>query len=97
MEPLFGEDRAEKIADDLIRVIRAQIAHREAAPLPKQISTDAVIVSLMVPHSSTTPHDYSGGAAGAPVPRAVPLVGVGEAHEESAEYDAARACDGDAA
>ncbi|PDT80049.1 hypothetical protein CO676_29830 [Sinorhizobium sp. BJ1] len=99
MEPLFGEARAEKIADDLIRVIRAQIAHREAAPLPpKQIKAGAVIVSLTLPRSSANQHGYGGGEAGAPVPRAVPLGGYGlQAHEERSEYDAARACDGDAA
>lgn len=98
MEPLFGAERADKIADDLITVIRAQIAHREAAPLlPKQFKTGAVIVSLTLPHSSTCPHGNSDGEANASVPRAVPLVGLGEAHEERSEYDAARACEGDAA
>ncbi|THK35628.1 hypothetical protein EHS39_23660 [Ensifer sp. MPMI2T] len=64
---------------------------------PKQIKTRTLIFSLTAPSSSTNPHGNSGGAAGASVPRAVPLVGLGEAHEESSEYDAARACDGDAA
>ncbi|MEY9780343.1 DUF6074 family protein [Sinorhizobium fredii] len=65
---------------------------------PKQIKSPTLIVSLTVPSSSSNPHGYSGGAAGAPVPRAAPLGGYGlQAHDERSEYDAARACDGDAA
>jgi hypothetical protein len=30
MTPLFGKERAEAIADDLVRCIRAQISYREA-------------------------------------------------------------------
>ncbi|MCA1494998.1 hypothetical protein I6F11_29755 [Ensifer sp. NBAIM29] len=98
MAILIGEDRAEKIADDLIRTIRAHIAYIEADPhFPKQIKTEAVIFSL-TPHSKTTQHGYGSVEDRSGVPRTPSLGGFGlQAHESSSEYDAARACDGDAA
>lgn len=92
MEPLFGDERADKIADDLLRMIRIQIAYQNLRiPLPKQIETSVVIFSSNVPRALNNPHGYGGGEAIACVPRPQALVA------EGSEQEAARVREGGAA
>ena len=85
MEPLFGAERAEKIADDLVKAIRLQIMYRElsrASAHPEQTQGEAMVFTL-----TGQPLETGAGKAGALGRGTKFLVGVGEAH---VEYDAAR-------
>ncbi|MBX4909048.1 MULTISPECIES: hypothetical protein [Rhizobium] len=87
MEPLFGADQAEAIADSLIRVIRIQIAYHENLnpPLPKQSNGGTSIVSLAVRLREHVP--TVGGAEGMGQGAKL-LAGLGGAHKQ-VDYDAA--------
>lgn len=85
MEPLFGAEQAEKIADNLVRAIRLQIMYREVSRTsvhPEQTQGEAMIFTL-----TGQPLKTGAGKAGALGRGTKFLVGVGEAH---VEYDAAR-------
>ena len=91
MEPLFGAEQAEKIADDLVRAIRIQIMYREVSRTsahPEQTQGEAMIFTLPALPSESIQKDTSAGEAGALMGQgAKHLAGLGGAH---VEYDAAR-------
>lgn len=95
MEPLFGADRADEIAAELIRMIRIQIVYHEHLnpSLPKQRSSGAAVFSLtgrriQVVHVIGEAEVLGQGAK--------LLAGLGGAHKTQ-EYDAAREREGGAA
>ncbi|MEY9377562.1 hypothetical protein [Rhizobium leguminosarum] len=92
MEPLIGADRANTIADDLLRMIRIQIAYHEDLnpPVPKQSSAGALVFSLTVRHGKAV---HVVGEAEGLGQGAKPLAGLGGAHER-VEFDAAREREG---
>lgn len=98
MEPVFGADMADKIADDLVRMVRIQLAYQEpsSTPIHKQIKKETMIVSLPDRRKALMPYGNGGGAAAAMGQGAKLLAGLGGAHE-ALEYDAARTRDGGAA
>jgi hypothetical protein len=89
LEPFVGADRAEQLADDLVRMIKVQSSY---LPLPKQIQSGQSISSPKVGHILQFPHGDGGGAAIALGQGAKLLAGVGSAHGTS-EQEVARACD----
>lgn len=96
LAPVVGQEQADRIADDLVRMVRVQIAYRQGSILlpQKQITPQAVILSLRGERIETLPHGDGAGEAGALGQGTKFLVGVGEAH---VEYDAARTREGGAA
>lgn len=93
MEPIFGSEQADMLADDLVRMVKIHLAYCEISNRSshKQKKTEAVIFSLTGQRIEAFPHGNSAGEAGALGQGTKFLAGVGGAHEEASEYDAARA------
>ena len=90
LEPFIGPDRADKAADDLVRVIKIGFAYCESPRSHKQ-EPDSTVISLpVVRRLQTPPHGDGAGEASAMGQGAKLLAGVGGAHGTT-EYDAARA------
>ncbi|GLR54347.1 hypothetical protein KYK30_32040 [Shinella yambaruensis] len=90
LEPLIGLDRADKAADDLVRMIKIGFAYCESPFLHKQEPASTVISLLTVKQILSDPHGDGAGEASALGQGAKLLAGLGGAHE-STEYDVARA------
>lgn len=90
LEPLIGAERADQVADDLVRVIKIGFAYCESPFIHKQEPASTVISLPTVQHPKTKQHADSAGEASATGQGAKLLAGLGGAHE-STEYDAARA------
>lgn len=90
METLFGAERAEKIADDLVKAIRLQIMYREVSRTsvhPERTQGEAMIFTLTGQPLESIQQDTGASKAGALGQGTKFLAGVGRAH---VEYDAAR-------
>jgi hypothetical protein len=98
LAPIIGQEEADALADDLLRMVRIQIAFRQMSSisLQKQNKASASIFSLTGEPLQAFPHGEGAGEACALGQGAKLLAGLGGAHE-TPEYDAARAREGGAA
>ena len=88
LEPLIGLERADKAADDLVRMIKIAFVYCETSLPHKQKQVSTVISLPTAKQIEPNPHDDGGRVANALGQGAKLLAGLGGAHE-STEYDAA--------
>lgn len=76
LEPIVGEDRADKAADDLVRMIKVAFAYCDNSHAPKQKKAGTVIFIEAVDRTGPFQHSNGGGEADAWV-KGLPCAGMG--------------------